>query len=258
MLPVISLEIPSYALFATIGLLCAIVFIYVRMDNIHLSFRELFIYIIFCAFSSLVFARVLFAIAMIPQIEISVENIVHNLINGGIVFYGGMLGFLLGIVAASKVLKRDSKVMLDFVTPAIPLFHFFARIGCLFAGCCYGIPFWFGIINQGEDIVRFPVQGVESLCNAIIFFLMVRRNLKKQTYKNNLEIYLISYSACRFTLEFFRGDSIRGIWFGMLSTAQIVSIIVFGFALYRLLQSLQQNKVSNLKLDIISKRKEAI
>ncbi len=230
MLPVISIEIPAYALFATIGLLCAMVFIYIRMDNVHLSFRELLVYIICCALSALVFARVMFAIAMIPQTDFSAENLVHNLINGGIVFYGGMLGFFLGILVGSKVLKRDSRLMLDFVAPAVPLFHFFARIGCLFAGCCYGIPFWFGVINQGENIIRFPVQGVESLCNAIIFFAMVRHNLKKQTYKNNLEIYLISYSVCRFVLEFLRGDSIRGIWFGTLSTAQIISVFVFFFA----------------------------
>lgn len=258
MLPVISFEIPAYALFATIGLLCAMVFIYIRMDNVHLSFRELVIYIICCALFALAFARVMFAIAMIPQTEFSIENLVHNIVNGGIVFYGGMLGFFLGILVGSKVLKRDSKLMLDFGAPAVPLFHCFARIGCLFAGCCYGIPFWIGVINQGETIIRFPVQGVESLCNAIIFIVMVRRNLKKQTYQSNLEIYLLSYSVCRFALEFLRGDSIRGIWFGMLSTAQIISVLVFLFASRSMLKKIMGDSNRNRQVLFTAKRKEIL
>ncbi len=254
MLPVIFLEIPTYALFATIGLLCATVFIYIRMDNIQLAFRELVIYIFFCALFALIFARILFVVALIPQMHVSVENIIHNLVNGGIVFYGGMIGFILGILVASKLLKRDSKLMMDFIIPAVPLFHFFARIGCLFAGCCYGIPFGIGVINQGENIIRLPIQGIESLCNAIIFWMLIRRNLKKRTYRNNLEIYLIGYSVCRFVLEFFRGDSIRGIWFNILSTSQIISIILFGVALYRLFRSEIQETPNNHEKDVITKQ----
>ena len=33
------------------------------------------------------------------------------------------------------------------------------------------------------------------------------------------------YAICRFVLEFFRGDAIRGIWWG-ISTSQIISVLI--------------------------------
>ena len=39
-------------------------------------------------------------------------------------------------------------------------------------------------------------------------------------------IYMLVYPIVRFTLEFFRGDTIRGFLFG-LSTSQWISILLF-------------------------------
>ena len=52
---------------------------------------------------------------------------------------------------------------------------------------------------------------------------------KSKSYDHNISIYLILYSVCRFILEFFRGDEVRGIWMFGLSTAQIISVLIVGF-----------------------------
>ena len=196
------------------------------MDSLNLKFTDLIIYILICTVSALVFARVLFVVVMFPQTDLAATNIFYYLINGGIVFYGGLLGLIIGICIGSKVLKKDSLEVLNLIAPAIPLFHCFARIGCLFAGCCYGVPWLWGVIIEGEDFVRFPVQAFESLCNLVIFVTIVVYNSRNHNYQYSLKIYLCCYAFCRFILEFFRGDSVRGIWFLGLSTAQIISLLI--------------------------------
>lgn len=224
MLPEIYVTVPSYALWATIGLSVAVLFIFIRMETIQLTFFDLLQYMFVSAISGFVLARVVFVIVMIFIMQpVTIENVVYYIFNGGIVFYGGLFGVILGICIVSRLKKSDAMLNLDFFASAFPLFHSFARIGCLFAGCCYGIEWKWGVIMLNEEgIVRFPVQIFESLCNVFIFCFMIF-NARKNGIKGQLKIYLCSYAVCRFVLEFFRGDAVRGIWFG-LSTAQYISI----------------------------------
>lgn len=222
MFPVISITLPSYTLMATIGVIVSVIFLYCRMEKFDIAFKQLIEYIIVCVFLMIINSKLLFAVAKAPQ---NIYDFVENFINGGIVFYGGMLGVILGIVLVSKARGDNLINIMNFAVPAIPLFHIFGRIGCLFAGCCYGIEWSWGVIMASmPDRVRFPVQLVESICNIIIFTsLIIVLNRKKHI--NILPIYLVEYAICRFILEFFRGDKIRGIW-GLLSTSQIISLII--------------------------------
>jgi phosphatidylglycerol:prolipoprotein diacylglycerol transferase len=153
------------------------------------------------------------------------------LIWGGNVFYGGLFG---GILAAIIIFKKKPqyRYLLDFVTPAIPLFHFFGRIGCFLAGCCFGIESYFGftfhhsIVEEANGINRFPVQLLEALINLLLFFILDFLRKKSIFKQNIIYLYLLFYSVARFFLEFLRGDSYRGFFFA-LSTSQIISILIF-------------------------------
>ena len=165
----------------------------------------------------------------------SFENFISAvfLIWGGNVFYGGLFG---GILTAIIVFRKrpQYKYLLDIVTPAIPLFHFFGRIGCFFAGCCFGIESSFGftfshsIIEEANGINRFPVQLLEALINLFLFFIIDIFRRKNFFRQNIIYIYLLFYSVARFFIEFLRGDEYRGFVFA-LSTSQIISILVFCF-----------------------------
>jgi phosphatidylglycerol:prolipoprotein diacylglycerol transferase len=155
------------------------------------------------------------------------------LVWGGNIFYGGLLG---GILTAIIIVKKRPQYgyLLDIVTPAIPLFHFFGRIGCFFAGCCFGIESSFGftmrhsIIEEANGVNRFPAQLLEALINILLFFILDffrRKNIFKQ---NIIYLYLLFYSVARFFIEFLRGDEYRGFVFA-LSTSQIISILIFCF-----------------------------
>lgn len=162
--------------------------------------------------------------------RVTINELLYYLLNGGIVFYGGLFGVILGIIIVSKRKNISIEAMLDLVAPAFPLFHAFARFGCLLAGCCYGIEWNWGIVLMEEaDIIRFPVQFFESICDFLIFGRLVFREVKQGSNKNSFAIYLCGYSICRFLLEFYRGDQVRGIWAGGFSTSQYISALIILF-----------------------------
>jgi len=153
------------------------------------------------------------------------------LIAGGSVFYGGLLGGLL--TAKIIVLKKPRyEYLFDIATPAIPLFHFFGRIGCFLGGCCYGIESKFGVtfrrslVEKANGVNRFPVQLLEALVCLLLFFILDYLRKKKFFKGHLIYLYLLIYSVVRFFMEFIRGDEYRGLFFG-LSTSQIISIAIF-------------------------------
>lgn len=90
---------PSYGIMATIGLCVAVLFLYNRLEMIELTFRQFLLIVGGGLLGLLIGSRVLFVIGIIPTIKnITVSVLLHYLIYGGIVFYGGLLGLLAGIL----------------------------------------------------------------------------------------------------------------------------------------------------------------
>jgi phosphatidylglycerol:prolipoprotein diacylglycerol transferase len=159
---------------------------------------------------------------------------------GGSVFYGGLSGGMAAAFLYSKKTGKDFFYLADLAAPAIPLFHFFGRIACFLAGCCFGIESSFGftythsLINEANGINRFPVQLLESLFNLALFFILLRTKKVSRFKGKQLFLYLLLYSFGRFFLEFIRGDGYRGKWL-IFSTSQWISLfyaLVAGIKLY--------------------------
>ena len=147
--------------------------------------------------------------------------------DSGIVFYGGMLFFLLSVKLGVRrfVLYRRASGW-GLAALVVPLFHGFARIGCYFGRCCYGIvadgalcaPFW-------EH--RLPVQLIESGFNFLLFVGLLLLFFHRKGCRGKLvRVYLWAYAVFRFLIEFWRDDAVRG-GFGPLSFSQWVSVCVF-------------------------------
>jgi phosphatidylglycerol:prolipoprotein diacylglycerol transferase len=119
----------------------------------------------------------------------------------------------------------------------------FGRFGCFFAGCCYGAPCHtsVGIIFTDTHslaplgVSLYPTQLFEAggeLVNFFILFTLYRfRKFDGQVFWT----YPALYSVLRFIVEFFRGDTARGVYFGgAISTSQIVSLVMFFVSLFML------------------------
>ena len=153
------------------------------------------------------------------------------LVFGGSVFYGGLLGGIFSAVIYARKKQLPLPDFGDIAASAVPLFHFFGRVGCFLSGCCYGVESSFGLVYRhslipaANGVSRFPIQLAEACFNLLLFVLLYQL-LKRRIWQGRLFfVYLQLYAAGRFCLEFGRGDTLRGIFFG-LSTSQWISIPV--------------------------------
>jgi len=165
------------------------------------------------------------------------DVIVASFTESGIVFFGGLIGGIFGGLVYIKMYKLSAPVFVDLVAPCVPLAHAIGRVGCFLAGCCYGIESNLGVNFDRSpaaphDVRLLPIQLIEANVNLLlVVVILIYEHKKKQ--KNgegkSLLLYLALYSVSRFTLEFFRGDAVRGVYFGV-STSQIISVCLFVFA----------------------------
>lgn len=162
---------------------------------------------------------------------------------GGLVFYGGLIGGILGTVLYLLYKKENILDFLDAIAPSIGLGHFFTRIGCFLNGCCYGRPTdlpWGVQFPPGSNPARHysghihPTQLYESISGIFLFFILYFMFKKRKFGGQVFFTYILLYSVIRFIIEFFRGDAIRGIY-GPLSTSQWIGVILFPFALFSLI-----------------------
>ena len=245
MYPLIHIVLPSYGVFAMIGFIAAVLFLFFRIEKYNLMFTDFLkmsgLSLVYGAIGS----RVLFVISRIPWIfsHFSIKKLLSTILGGGFVFYGGLFGLLLGVYRYSKKHNYNIEKLNNMIAPAIPLFHSIGRIGCFMAGCCYGFNFPGKVSVFGLFAInRFPTQIIEAIFEFILFILICILQKKKGNI-NSLKIYLICYALFRFIIEFTRGDSIRGVFWG-ISTSQIVSLIIL---IYFVLKHLANKQLSPTK-----------
>ncbi len=235
--------IPPYFFCAVVGLVIAVWLNIALISSKGYCLQEHMKVLIISVISLLIFAKIFGCLSGIYRAVGVGETISFDTIkNTGIVFYGGLFGLLfayyLGI--KSNLITDKDFGAIDILAVSIPLFHAITRIGCFLAGCCYGIEcdcflsmdytiMCDGIANTTN---RIPVQLIESFFNIAIFvYLFVL--IKKENWKNKriLLRYIIIYSCGRFLLEFIRGDTVRGVVFG-ISFSQMISVIVWLIVLF--------------------------
>ena len=265
MLPSIDLgfiELPLYGPMFMIGFLLASLM--VRNLSVRCGVRkdDAFYVSIFGVIGLFIGAKLLYFITRLPYIienfdkfkELCKTDPLSALDQalGGMVFYGGLIGFCLGVIIYCKHFKVDFFSIIDLYTPFLPFAHAFGRIGCFCAGCCYGVEYHgvFAVHFPYNDsypglssVPRLPVQLIEAILNFICFAILLYvllKNIKHESGERKLKqgrllgVYLAYYIVVRTVLEFFRDDSVRGS-IGFLSTSQIISILLVPVALYLLL-----------------------
>lgn len=182
-----------------------------------------------------------------------------NIRNGGLVFYGAMLAGL--PVGAMVMYHRKIQFfdLMDVLATAMPIGHGLARIGCVLAGCCFGLPTdlpW-GVTYSHElaiapphGVALHPVQLYES---ALLFSIAGITNFlygKRKWGGQIMLIYLCLYAVVRSFTEQFRGDLSRGFLFedllgqtvsfstGISMGIGLIAVLVFGV----LARKMSQNK----------------
>lgn len=238
---ILGREIPMYGIMAMLGIFVAAFFGIFHFSKYYdVKKDDVFYCILFALIGVGIGAKVLYIITIIPSLPETINNLglkeaVSRIMQGGFVFYGGLIGGILGILVYSKIFKVSFKKLIFILVPTTPILHSIGRIGCLCAGCCYGQEYHgfghivfhsnkYSTVPIGMEV--FPTQIVESIVCFIIFILiLITYKRFKGTYKS-IALYSVLYSVARFIIEFYRADSARGIILG-LSTSQWISIVLF-------------------------------
>ena len=162
--------------------------------------------------------------------------------NAGATFYGGLIGaavvFLAAYFGVGHFVFRDKKHIaelpnvLNCIFPAIIAAHCFGRIGCLFAGCCYGkltdswlgITMWIPSAHAWQK--RLPTQLFEAIFLAALFAVVVYFVVRKRT-EYAPSMYLVGYGVWRFVIEYVRDDAERGSsGISWLTPSQLTAIVL--------------------------------
>jgi phosphatidylglycerol:prolipoprotein diacylglycerol transferase len=177
----------------------------------------------------------------------------------GFVFMGG---FVTAVGVGVWYTRRKGMPLwetADILAPALAAGHAFGRIGCYLAGCCYGKvcppgSFWAPLAvsfprvddAEGKPLLSFayldhwhqgllepgatgslpviPTQLIEAAANVVICLALLQLWRQRSFAGQIFIFYLFFYGAMRFGVEFLRGDEARGVWGGVISTSQIMSL----------------------------------
>jgi len=164
---------------------------------------------------------------------------VFKIWKGGLVFYGGFLGGMVGTFIYLKARKFSFWRMMDLMAPYAGLGYAIHRVfGCFLGfGCCYGKPTdlpWGVTFPEGAPASRafgagmpvHPTQLYEALNGLLIMAAVMIYRRRPHRVGRPSALFLFIYAVLRFVIEFFRGDSYRG-FLGSLSTSQWLSIPIF-------------------------------
>lgn len=166
-----------------------------------------------------------------------------DLVHGGLVVFGGIIGGALGVIFYCKSKKWDILKMMDLSVPSLALAQGFGRIGCFLAGCCYGkeTNSFIGVKFNNSDfapsgVKLIPTQLISSGLDFILAVLLLLYSRKEREKGRIVALYFILYSIGRFCIEIFRGDNRGNV--GDLSTSQFISIFTLIIGIFIFLKPL--------------------
>ncbi len=241
-LHIFDITIPMFNLMIALGLFFSILSLYLRSKNNNkIFFLETLSFYYFLLIISYFFGEIYYNLVYHKPSKLSI-----NFSSGN-----SIVGSLIGVTILIYIISRFNKKILektDFVIPSFLVLQFIGKIGCSFAGCCYGFAFsgCCSIMNI-HNTNTFPIQIFEAagVFAMLIYFNLFYNKMKIHISKISLQ-YLFLYSFLRFIAEYFRNDSTYHIYFHSLT--QIIILMFFLLTSYLLLR--------NIIIDIKVKNKE--
>lgn len=237
-------EIRYYGLFYAIGFVMAYLLIsyLAKKKKLPLSKDDVADYILYVLVGTVLGARIFYVLFYNLSFYLSNPAEIIAVWHGGLSFHGG----LIGAVIAGFYFCRKKKVsfynLADITVIPLALGLALGRIGNFIngelAGRITNVP-WCMDYSQNRFIIeipegcRHPSQIYASFKNLIIFFTLWAIKDKNLPKGFMFWLFVVMYSALRFTVEFFRQpDSQLGFILGPLTMGQILSVVMFAIGLF--------------------------
>ncbi len=224
--------IPVYSIFLILSLLinCVVIFNFAKIQKIDKN-------IVLCSLTTEMIGIITGA-KILNMIQIKENNSFYY---AGFSSYGGVIGGIIVLVIFSKIYNVSLKKLLNIYIPLLPFMYSISKLGCFFAGCCYGIEYnglgnvvYSSAIEAPLNIKLLPIQLIESIANLAIFIYIICIYSKN---KNSVKIISDVFVLCgvsKFVLEFFRSS-----WNNKISSTQVISL---GFIIIGIIIKLKWRK----------------
>ena len=151
--------------------------------------------------------------------------------NGGLAVYVAVIGGAIGAMIFCIVRNQNFFEIADVVAPCLILGQGIGRIGCYFAGCCYGVetsvqsfPISLKIDDGTWHLATMLYESFFDLIFCLILVLMIRKIRQRGIIIGS---YLVMYGVLRTVLEIFR-DTKEALFIGSsgLKVSMLLSIIL--------------------------------
>jgi phosphatidylglycerol:prolipoprotein diacylglycerol transferase len=230
------LAIHGYGIAIAVALIVFILLAYNRIRKfVPMSFDTATSILVRCIIAGLIGGRILHLISAWDQYK--------TLADACAVWSGGLsiLGCMIAVsIYLPYTLWKNSiplGIALDSAALYAPIAHAIGRLGCLWAGCCFGcvtdIPWavtYHGITSGAPvDVMLHPTQLYSALCFLALFLVMRYIIAKRAKVPGALaSSYLIGMSMERFFMDFVRNDRVF-LTESILSMHQWIALaLIFG------------------------------
>ncbi|MBU0992916.1 MAG: prolipoprotein diacylglyceryl transferase [Proteobacteria bacterium] len=228
-----GLTIYTYGFFVAMGFLAGIYLIKYESRRLGENPEKILDLAFYSVLAAIIGARV-FYIATDPSTFLNDPVEIIRIWNGGLVFYGGFISVFIVAIIYIRFHKMKFWQTLDIASPSIAIGHSIGRLGCFFAGCCYGrechLP-WAITFTHPESLAPLgvslhPTQLYASISNLMLFLFLFSIRKRKKFDGQLFCIYMILYALLRMVNEYFRGDFRGNMGIFSFSPSQSIALVM--------------------------------
>ena len=209
-----SFYIPTYGVLVALAFLTGLSVTLRLSRRIGLPTENVTNLVVYCAVAGIAGAKLFMILFDLPDyLHDPGQIFTLQTLQAAGVFHGGFIAAL--IVAVLYMRKQHLPVWksMDAFAPGVAIGQTIGRLGCFAAGCCWGrecdLP-W-GVRFRSDfaapvplDKTLHPVQLYESAADLLIFGILYWYFKRAPRPGNVIGLYLVLYSAARFSIEFYR------------------------------------------------------
>lgn len=228
-----GLNIYAYGFFIALGFMAGLVLVSLKAQREEVPLVRVVDLFFYSVLSAIIGSRILYVLINLDAYREDPLQI-FKIWEGGLVFYGGLLLAIGVSIFYMRWHRLPTWKLADLFSPPIALGLIFGRIGCFFAGCCYGQETslsWGVFFKDPNSLARLnvplhPTQLYEAAGSLILFLFLNWKNKRKAFDGQIFWLFLLLYATLRFFIEMFRGDP-RGFFVQhLISTSQGVGIFL--------------------------------
>lgn len=233
-----SFSIKTYGFFIAIGFLMGITFALKEAKRTGYDPQLILDLSFYMIIGAIVGSRLFYVLTHISHYQQTPLD-AFKVWQGGLTFFGG---FILSMIICIWIIKKHKLSIwktLDMFAPSLAIGVFFGRLGCFFAGCCYGKPCslpWAVTFTDPHSLAKLNVSlhptQLYSSTAAFIAFLILVAFRKRKSFDGQLALmWILLYSFFQLIIEMFRGDVRGDLLFGQYPASQVLALLLLLSAL---------------------------